>query len=139
MVGDANNSKSKSRAPLFAMLGLGVLAAAGVVLFLGSRAPGAPPSASASVAAPSPPMRSTAALIDPVAPTPAPVAPVAPEPVVLPSAVAPDPSAPVVRPQEPNKPKPIVQAPPAVFKPKPPTPSPKTSSGSDLSDFGGRR
>jgi len=143
MIGDANNSKAKSRAPLFAMLGLGVLAAAGVVLFLGNRSPGAPPSASASVAAPSPPMRSTAALIDPVAPTPTPVAtvaPVSPEPVVLPSAVAPDPSAPVVRPQEPaNKPKPVVQAPAAVFKPKPPTPAPKTSSASDLSDFGGRR
>ncbi|HEX2671023.1 MAG TPA: protein kinase, partial [Polyangiaceae bacterium] len=143
MVGDANNSKPKSRAPLFATLGLGVLAAAGVVLFLGSRTPGAPPSASASVAAPSPPMRTTAALVDPVAPTPAPVAtiaPVSPEPVVLPSAVAPDPSAPVVRPQEPaNKPKPVVQAPVAVFKPKPLAPAPKASSASDLSDFGGRR
>jgi len=141
MVGDANGPKSKSRAPLFAMIGIGVAAAAGVVLFLGSRSPGTPPTASASVAAPSPPIHS-AALVDTPAPRPAP-APVAPEPVVLPSAAAPDPAAPVVRPQEQplNKPKPVAQTPtPApAFKPKPLASAPKTSGSNDLSDFGGRR
>ncbi|HYQ43321.1 MAG TPA: serine/threonine-protein kinase [Polyangiaceae bacterium] len=139
LTGDTNTPKPKSRGLIFAALGIGIAGAAGVVFFLGSRSPGAPPSASASVATPSPPMHTTAAVVIPPAPAPAPApVPVVPEPVVLPSAAAPDPSAPVVRPQEPAlKPKPVVQAPAVVFKPKP-APAKATTAG-DLSDFGGRR
>jgi len=139
LTGDANTTKPKSRGLIFAALGIGIAAAAGVVFFMGSRTPSAPPTASASVATPSPPMHTTAAVVAPPAPAPAPIpVPVTPEPVVLPSAAAPDPSAPVVRPQETAlKPKPVIQAPPAAFKPKPVPP--KATTAGDLSDFGGRR
>ncbi len=132
ITGDASQKpKSKSRGLLFLLLGIGVAAALSVALFLGGRSPSTPPSASASVAGPSPPLRS------PPTPVEAP-APPAPEPVVLPSAVAPDPEAPVVRPQEPVvKPKAVVQAPAAVYRPKPAPP--KATPANDLSDFGGRR
>lgn len=141
LTGDASAPKPKSRAVLFATLAVGLAAAAGAALFFAKNSPGTPPSASASVATPSPPMR-TNVVVDPPAPAPAPVPAPGPEPVVLPSAAAPDPAAPVVRPQEPAlKPKPVVQPPPAVFKPKPatPAPSPKPTSPNELSDFGGRR
>jgi serine/threonine-protein kinase len=140
ITGDATEKpNSKSRGPLFAMLGIGLAAAVSAVLFLGNRTPSTPPSASASVAAPTPPVRMPPALVE----APAPVAPVAtasPEPVVLPSAAAPDPAAPVVRPQDSNtKPRPQVQAPGAVFRPKAAPATPKATPSNDLSDFGGRR
>jgi len=130
----SNGEKRRSRGPLFATLGIGIAAAVSVVLFLGRRAPGTPPSASASVAAPTPPERPPPALVE--------IPPVrAPEPEVLPSAMAPDPTAPVVRPQEPAiKPKPLLQAPPVAQKPRPPAPTTsKAAPANDLSDFGGRR
>jgi len=142
ITGDANGPRPKSRGLLLAMLGVAVGVAASVALFLGNRSPGTPPSASASVATPSPPIRSTAVLVDPPAPVPpvAPVGTVAREPVVSPSAVALDPAAPVVRPQEPaGKPKPVLQAPTVLFKPKPAPAAAKTTTANDLSDFGGRR
>jgi eukaryotic-like serine/threonine-protein kinase len=136
ITGDAN-PKPKSRGLLFATLGIGAAAAASVVLFLGNRAPGTPPSASASVAAPTPPVQTPPALVE--TPTPAPT-PARLEPVVLPSATPADSSVPVVRPQEPAiKPKPSPQSPPAAFKPKPPPAAAKATAASDLSDFGGRR
>jgi len=134
ITGDAvEGSKSKSRGVLLTVLGLGLAAAAGVTLYLSSRAPSTPPSASVSVAAPTPPVRPTA--------TPVAVpAPAAPEPVVVPSAAAPEPTAPLVRPPEPlAKPKPVFQAPAALFKPKPAPAPPKAATSNDLSDFGGRR
>ncbi|HEY3255598.1 MAG TPA: protein kinase, partial [Polyangiaceae bacterium] len=138
ITGDAN-PKPKSRGLLLLSLGIGVAAAVSVFLFLGSRAPGTPPSASASVAAPSPPLH-TASLETPAPPPAPPAAPAPPEPVVLPSTVAPDPAAPVVRPQEPAiKPKPVLQAPAALFRPKPTPPTPKATPSNELSDFGGRR
>jgi len=131
--GDAT-PKPKSRGPLFLTLGIAAAAALSVALFLGNRAPSTPPSASASVAAPTPPVQAPPALVVETAKP----APPTPEPVVMPSAVAPEPSAPVVRPQEAAiKPKPVVQAPAAVFKPKPAPP--KGTPSNDLSDFGGRR
>jgi serine/threonine-protein kinase len=134
ITGDANQkAKSKSRGPLILALGIGVAAAASVALFWGNRTPAAPPTASASVAAPSPPVQLPKAVVE--------APPLAPEPVVLPSAVALDPAAPVVRPQEPvNRPKPLPQPQAAVFKPKPVQPAtPKATPSNDLSDFGGRR
>ncbi len=131
ITGDAGPKPKKSRGILLTMLGIGVAAAVSAVVFLGNRPASTPPSASASVATPSPPLRS------PPVPVEAPAPPV-PEPVVLPSAMAPEPSAPVVRPQEPTvKPKPVLQAPAAVFRPKPAPP--KATPSNDLSDFGGRR
>jgi serine/threonine protein kinase len=139
ITGDATTAKAKSRGLVLAMLGIAVAAAAGLVLFLGNRSPGTPPSASASVAAPSPPLHSLPAQLDPPAHV-APVAPAVPEPVVSPSAAAPDPTAPVVRPQEPGiKPKPATPVPAAVFRPRPTPATPKAPPSNDLSDFGGRR
>jgi eukaryotic-like serine/threonine-protein kinase len=126
----------KSRAPLLIGLALGVAALVSAVLFIGMRQPATPPTASASVAAPVPPLVvSTPEQVRTAEP-----APRAPEPVVLPSAVAPDPAAPpiTVKPQEPaTKPKPAAVA-PLPFRPKPSTPL-KPATPPDLSDFGGRR
>jgi hypothetical protein len=122
----------RSRAPLFVGLALGVAAVVSAILFIGMRQPATPPTASASVAAPTPPLVSAQERV----PAPAP-APRAPEPEVLPSVTAPDPAAPVVKPQEPARPKPA--APAALpAKPKPSAPA-KPASPSELSDFGGRR
>ena len=134
ITGDATQkSKSKARGPLILALGIGVAAAASVALFWGNRTPAVPPTASASVAAPSPPVQLPKAVVE--------APPLAPEPIVLPSAVAPDPAAPVVRPQEAvNRPKQLPQPPAAAFKPKPVQPAtPKATPSNDLSDFGGRR
>ncbi|MES1173371.1 MAG: serine/threonine-protein kinase [Myxococcales bacterium] len=126
----------KSRAPLFIGLALGAAALVSAVLFIGMRQPTTPPTASASVAAPVPPVVSTVEQVRTVEP-----APRAPEPVVLPSAAAPVPAPPsaiTIKPQEPAaKPKPAAVA-PAPFKPKPSTPA-KPAAAADLSDFGGRR
>jgi len=141
-----NPEKPKSRRGLLvATLGIGVAAAVSLVFFLGRQAASTPPSASASVAAPTPPLQAPALVEAPSLRAPVPPEPVAPiatapaEPEVLPSAAAPDPAAPVVRPQEPAiKPKALVPA-PVAFKPKPAPAAPKPTSTSDLSDFGGRR
>jgi serine/threonine-protein kinase len=140
IVGDANQKpKSRSRGLLFATLGVGAAAVMSVALFFGSRPPSTPPTASASVAAPSPPLQAPT-LVEAPAPAPVVPAPVTPEPQVLPSASAPDPSAPVVRPQEPGiKPRAAAPAPAALFRPKPAPASSKATPTSDLSDFGGRR
>ena len=136
ITGDADQKpKSKSRGLLLGVLGVGACAAVSAVWFFGGRSLGTPPSASASVAAPSPPLQTPPTLVETAAPRPAPVAP---EPVVLPSAAAPEPAAPVVRPQA-IKPKSPPQAPPAPFRPKPVPAAPKNTPSSDLSDFGGRR
>jgi serine/threonine-protein kinase len=140
ITGTTADKPKTSRSLLFVGIGVGAAALISVILFLGVRSPGTPPSASASVAAPTPPLVSAALPVH----APAPVH--APEPEVLPSAAAPDPAAPVVRPLEPAaKAKPGVQA-PATFKPsaKPAAapavpPGPKTPASGDLSDFGGRR
>jgi eukaryotic-like serine/threonine-protein kinase len=125
----------KSRAPLLIGLALGVAALVSAILFIGMRQPGTPPTASASVAAPTPPLVTTAAQVN-TADADARLR--APEPVVLPSAAAPDRAAPVVNPQEPApKPKPAAFV-PAPFKPKPSIPA-RPAAPADLSDFGGRR
>ncbi|MET0795024.1 MAG: protein kinase [Polyangiaceae bacterium] len=132
------SDQPKSRAPLLIGLALGVAALVSAVLFIGMRQPGTPPTASASVAAPTPPLLPSTEQVRTIEP-----APRAPDPVVLPSAAAPDPAAPpsvVVKPLEPApKPKPAAFA--AVpFKPKPSPPATaKPASPADLSDFGGRR
>ena len=133
LTGDAQKAKSKARGPLLLALGIGVAAAASLALFWSNRTPAVPATASASVAAPSPPVQLPKAVVE--------APPLAPEPVVLPSALAPEPSAPVVRPQElVNRPKPLPQPAAAVFKPKPvQPPTPKAPPSNDLSDFGGRR
>ena len=140
ITGTTADKPKATRSLLFVGIGVGAAALISLILFLGVRSPGTPPSASASVAAPTPPL----VPVDAPVQTPAPVH--APEPEVVPSSSAPDPAAPVVRPQEgAAKPKPGVQA-PATFKPtsKPAAlpavpPSPKTPGSGDLSDFGGRR
>jgi eukaryotic-like serine/threonine-protein kinase len=128
-----SNARPRSRGLLLVALGLSAAAALSVAVFLGIRAPSTPPSASASVAAPSPPAHTPPAVVE------APAAVVLPEPVVvLPSASAPEPTAPVVRPREPlSTPKPSPQAPAVLFKPA--QTAPKATSTNDLSDFGGRR
>ena len=140
----------KSRAPLLIGLTLGVAALLSAVLFIGMREPSTPPTASASVAAPNPPLVSTAELPHTVSPV---LRAPSPEPVVLPSTVAPvapavsvtsEPPAvvtaapPPAKAQEPSiKPRPaaFVAAP---IKPKPNAPG-KPATPADLSDFGGRR
>jgi hypothetical protein len=117
---------------------LGIPATVSVLWFLGGRSLGTPPGASASVAAPSPPLHAPT-LVETAAPAPIP-APAPPEPVVSPSSAALDPAAPVVRPQDqPIKPKAVPSAQAAILKPKPVSPSPKAPGSNELSDFGGRR
>lgn len=125
----------RSRGALYAGLGVGFAALVSLALFLGNRQPGTPPTASASVAAPSPPLASAPTQLHAPEPALLPAPPPTPEPEVLPSAVAPEPGAPIVRPQGPAvKPK---AAPVAAVKPSKPAVA-KPPSG-DVSDFGGRR
>ena len=137
------NGQSKSRAPLLIGLALGAAALASALVFIGMRTPNTPPSASASVATPSPPLLSTADSVHTAdtARTPAPE-----PPVVVPSAPAPLPAPPVavtatvMPPPEsaPKAPKPNAPAfTPAPSKAKPSAPN--KPAAADLSDFGGRR
>jgi len=128
--------RPRSRAPLLIGLALGVAALVSAVLFVGMRQPATPPTASASVAAPVPPLVTTA---ERARTTDSGLR--AAEPVVVPSAAAPEPSAPItVNPGPAPKPKPAQAAAiaPLPFKPKPSTPA-KPVAPADLSDFGGRR
>ena len=135
--------RPKSRAPLLIGLSLGVAAVLSAVLFIGMREPAPPPTASASVAAPNPPLVSTAEparTVQPVLRTPS------PEPVVVPSAVAPaapDPAAAASAPLQAKAQEAAPKPRPAAFvaapiKPKPSAPG-KPATPADLSDFGGRR